>query len=144
MPFVAADPGTRYESLPDEALDGVVHRLVKLTYREGTGDAPNDYYVLYLHPDTHRLAALRYVVSYPGFFAPGEHSPEKLMRFTEPETVDGLSLATRLDTYAWSEAGPGEKVTEIRATNVALGESWPDTIFARPEGAEVSPLAPPP
>lgn len=139
MPFVAADPGTRYEQLPDAELDGVAHRLVKLTYEDGTGDAPNDYYVLYLHPETHRLAALRYVVSYPGFFGPGEHSPEKLMRFTEPTTVAGLSLATRLDTYAWSD-GQGEKVTEIAARQITLGESWPDAIFARPDGAEVSEL----
>ena len=102
MPFVAADPGTHYERLADAELDGVMHRLVKLTYEDGTGDAPDDYYVLYLHPDTHRLTALRYVVSYPGFFAPGAHSPEKLMRFTEPTTAAGLLLATRLDTYAWS------------------------------------------
>lgn len=143
MPFVAADPGTRYERLPDAELDGVAHQLVKLTYEDGTGDAPDDYYVLYLHGETHRLTALRYVVSYPGFFAAGEHSPEKLMRFTEPTTVAGLSLATRLDTYAWSdESGPGEKVTEIAARRITLGESWPDTIFARPDGAEVSELAP--
>jgi hypothetical protein len=143
MPFVAADPGTRYERLADAELDGVVHRLVKLTYEDGTGDAPDDYYILYLHADTHRLTALRYVVSYPGFFAPGAHSPEKLMRFTEPTTAAGLLLATRLDTYAWSEAdGPGEKVTEIGISRITLGESWPDSIFACPEGAEVSALAP--
>jgi hypothetical protein len=144
MPFVAADPGTHYERLADAELDGVMHRLVKLTYEDGTGDAPDDYYVLYLHPDTHRLTALRYVVSYPGFFAPGAHSPEKLMRFTESTTAAGLLLATRLDTYAWSEVGPGEKVTEIGVSRITLGESWPDSIFARPEGAEISALAPAP
>jgi len=147
MPFVAADPGTRYERLADAELDGITHQLVKLTYEDGTGDAPDDYYVLYLRPDTHRLAALRYVVSYPGFFAPGAHSPEKLMRFTEPTTAAGLLLATRLDTYAWSDesgepGGAGEKVTEIGVTRITLGESWPDAIFARPDGAAISELAP--
>ncbi|MCB9611639.1 MAG: hypothetical protein H6721_25080 [Sandaracinus sp.] len=142
MPFVAADPGTRYERLPDAALDGVSYQLVKLTYEAGTGDAPDDYYVLYLHPETHRLAALRYVVSYPGFFTPGNHSPEKIMRYTAPSTVDGLTFATRLDTYAWSDEGQGEKVTNVVVGDLTLGESWPDTLFARPNEAVAAELVP--
>ena len=140
MPFVAADPGTRYERLPDAALDGSTYQIVKLTYGEGVGDAPDDYYVLYLHPETHHLAALRYVVSFPGFFPAGGHSPEKLMRYTDPATVGGLRFATRLDTAAWdTESGtPGEVVTEITVSRITLGETWPVSLFAPPEGAVVT------
>jgi hypothetical protein len=140
MPFVAADPGTHYERLPDASLDGVVHQLVKLTYGAGVGDAPDDYYILYLHPDTHHLTALRYVVSYPGFFPEGGHTPEKLMRYSEPTVVDGLRFAGRLDTSAWDlEAGvPGDVVTTIRVSRLALGEAWSQALFAPPDGAVVA------
>ncbi|MCA9573972.1 MAG: hypothetical protein R3B40_28425 [Polyangiales bacterium] len=140
MPFVAADPGTRYERLTDASLDGTVYQLVKLTYGEGVGDAPDDYYILYLHPETHHLAALRYVVSFPGFFPEGGHTPEKLMRYTDPTEVDGLRFAQRLDTSSWDlEAGmPGEIVTEIYVSDIALGQKWPAALFAPPEGAVVT------
>jgi hypothetical protein len=140
MPFVAADPGTHYERLADAELDGVLHHIVKLTYGEGVGDAPDDYYVLYLHPETHHLSALRYVVSYPGFFPEGGHTPEKLMRYSGSVSVDGLRFSQHLHTSAWdSEAGtPGEVVTRIDVSRVQLGERWPESLFWAPEGAEVS------
>ena len=144
MPFVAADSGTRYEQLEDAELDGVTHRVVKLAYGDGVGDAPDDYYVLYLHPETKRLSALRYVVSYPGFFPEGGHSPEKLMRYTDYREVDGLWIAGRLDTSSWdAEAGEvGEVVTNIVVSDVVLGERWEGDLFAKPEGAVVSEIGP--
>ncbi|MEM1417759.1 MAG: hypothetical protein AAGH15_22865 [Myxococcota bacterium] len=140
MPFVVADPGAKHEQLPDAPLNGRPHDVVKVTYDAGTGDSPDDYYVLYLDKATHRLAALRYVVAYPGFFPEGGHTPEKLMRYTEPMTVDGLVFAQRLDTYAWDpEAGePGAKVTEIIVGQPTLGASLPADHFAPIEGAHVS------
>ncbi|HJK89323.1 MAG TPA: hypothetical protein RMH26_01210, partial [Polyangiaceae bacterium LLY-WYZ-15_(1-7)] len=144
MPFVVADSGARYERLPDAELDGVLHRLVKITYEAGTGDSPDDYYVLYLHPRTHALAALRYVVAYPGFFPDGGHTPEKLMRYDAFEAFEGpagaVRLATRYDTSRWdAEAGrPGEVVTRITASRVGLGETYPEDVFAPPPGADVS------
>jgi hypothetical protein len=142
IPFVLADEGVRYEVLEDAAFDGVDHRLVKITYEAGTGDAPDDYYVVYLHPETHRVAALRYVVSYPGFFPEGGHTPEKLMRYEALEEEAGLLVPHALPTFAFDAvAGTiGERVTDITITRVRFGETYPAALFARPEGAAVSPL----
>lgn len=144
MPFVVADPGTRYELLEPAELDGQTYRLVKITYEDGTGDSPEDYYILYIHPESYELAALRYVVAYPGFFPEGGHTPEKLMRYTDYQRAGELQLAGTLDTYAYEpgEDGQpgsvGEKVTEISVTSIALGDEWPAEVFAPVEGAEIS------
>ena len=138
MPFVLADPGTRFEQLPDAELDGQRYHLVKVTYDPGTGDSPDDYYIVYLHPTTFQLAALRYVVAYPGFFEKGKHTPEKLMRYSEQRDVDGLRFAHRLDTYGWSNNAAGKKVTSIAVSDYALGETIAGETFAAPEGAVVS------
>ncbi len=131
MPFVLADPGVKFEQLPDEKLDGQNYRMVKATFEAGTGDSPGDYYILYIHPETHQVAALRYIVAYPGFFKkPGMHTPEKLMRYTEYKTVKGLNFANTLDTYAWGEKGAGEKVTSIKVSDIRLGETIPGADFA--------------
>ncbi|MEM9862367.1 MAG: hypothetical protein AAF938_12155 [Myxococcota bacterium] len=142
IPFVLADPGARFEQLEDQVLDGVNHQLVKVTYEDGTGDAPDDYYIVYVDETARRVAALRYVVTYPGFFADGQHSPEKLMRYTELRTVAGLRFATRYDTFAWDGGAPGEKVTEIAVDRIALGADMLESAFARPDGAVVSELTP--
>jgi hypothetical protein len=144
MPFVVADPGTRYELLENAELDGETYRLVKITYEEGTGDSPDDYYILYIHPESYELAALRYVVAYPGFFPEGGHTPEKLMRYTDYRRVGELQIAQTLDTYAWSpgedgEPGSvGEKVTEITVADLSMGDEWPADVFAPVDGAEIS------
>ncbi len=137
VPFVMADPGTRFEQLEDAPLGDVVYRLVKVTYDPGTGDAPDDYYVLYIHPETFRIGGLRYVVSYPGFFPEGGHTPEKLMVYSDFHEAGGLMLARRLDTYAWSaEQGVrGAKVTDVRATRVRFGQRYADGAFDPPVGS---------
>lgn len=139
MPFVLGDPGTRFERLEDAELEGELHHLVKVTYEEGTGDSPDDYYILYIHPETHRVGGLRYVVAYPGFFPEGGHTPEKLMIYDEQRQVEGLWLSHDMDAYAWdAEARERrEKVTEITVADVELGQAWPGSLFAPPVGAEV-------
>ncbi|MFG0317105.1 MAG: hypothetical protein ACF8XB_07530 [Planctomycetota bacterium JB042] len=137
IPFVMADPGTRFERLEDAPLGDVTHRLVKVTFDPGTGDAPDDYYVLYIHPETFRIGGLRYVVSYPGFFPEGGHTPEKLMVYGEYHEVGGLLISQRYDTYAWDAAAGvrGAKVTDVSASRVRLGRRYPKDAFDPPEGS---------
>jgi len=140
IPFVLADPGTVYERLDDADLDGVTHQLVKVSYEDDTGDSPDDYYIVYLHPETHRVSAIRYVVAYPGFFPEGGHSPEKLMRYEDLREVDGLWLAHRFRTHRFDvETGEiGDLVTEVSAGDYRLGQTWPASHFTAPEDAETS------
>ncbi|HBQ10870.1 MAG TPA: hypothetical protein DEF51_06680 [Myxococcales bacterium] len=139
IPFVLADPGARYERLEDAALDGVAHQVVRVTYEEGTGDSPDDYYVIYVHPETHRVSAIRYVVAYPAYFPEGGHTPEKLMRYEDLREVDGLWLAHGLDTYRWDPETQtaGELVTDIVVADYRLGQTFPASRFAPPEGAVI-------
>jgi len=143
MPFVLGDPGVHFERLDDAELDGKTWTLVKATFDPGTGDAPDDYYIVYLDPETHRLHALRYVVSYPGFegkmFEPGGHTPETLMRFTEPTEVGGLTLFGRLDTWKWNadEGVPADKRVNVTADGYELGETIPGRAFDPPDEATV-------
>ena len=146
VPFVLADPGARHERLADAELDGVAHHVIKTSYEAGTGDSRDDYYVVYVHPETHRVSAIRYVVAYPGFFPEGGHSPEKLMRYEDLRDAGGLLIAHRFRTHAWDEESStiGDSVTEIDAGSYAFGERWPAAHFAPPDGAHVSDAIEPP
>lgn len=143
MPFVLGDPGVRLERLPDADLDGRTWTMIRATFEPGTGDAPDDYYVLYVDPDSRFLHALRYVVSYPGFagksFEPGGHTPEVLMRLSAPVDVDGLRLHRRLDTWTWNaeDGVPAAPRVKVVAGDYALGEPIAGKAFTPPAGAAV-------
>lgn len=140
IPFVLADPGAQVAALPDADHDGRPHHVLKVTYAAGTGDSPDDYYVVLVDADTRRVSAIRYVVAYPTRFKAGEHSPEKLMRYEGLTRVDGLLLPTALPTFAWDPATGtvGDKVTDITVRVAGLGDPLPAATFAPPDGAVVS------
>lgn len=137
VPFVFADPGAVLELGPDETVQGQVWNTVKVGYESGVGDAPDDQYVVYLHPETHRVGGLRYFVSYPGFFPDGGHGPEKWMGYTGEQKVGGATVATHNHTYTYGPEGAGEKVTDIAVTGLESKPKTLDSAFAVPQGGVV-------
>lgn len=136
LPFVLADEGIIYHDLQSDSLNGHWCDLVKVTFEHGTGDAPDDFYVLYMDHSSHLQVALRYVVSYPGFFPEGEHSPEKIMVLKELQEVDGISLAVGYRTYWWREQ-VGDYITDIDVSEVSFEPDLPKEFFSMPSGAKI-------
>lgn len=139
MPFVLADPGVNLELVGEQSVDDETFDVVKVTFGEDVGDAPDDYYVLYFDKETRKVHGLRYIVSYEGFFPDGGHSPEKFMRFEGEQTVDDITLAKNFPTYKWNkeEGTVGEKVTAIELSEVEFKPDVEKSFFEVPEGAEI-------
>ena len=109
IPFVLADPGTNYEALPDDSIDGTPHDMVEITFGEDVGDSPDDRYTLYLDKETGQVDAIRYTVSYGRDVGPDEELSETFFDYEDYVTVDGLTVPTRFEGYTYSEAnGPGD------------------------------------
>lgn len=102
LPWLARDPGVNL-SPPGTAKicgDGTEYRTVKMTFDPGTGDTPDDYYLLYIHPETHRLRATEYIVTYRSILPEGvASSPSHLLVFDETATVGGLVVPTHYTIY---------------------------------------------
>lgn len=105
LPWLARDPGVvlhepgraRIEQLPG---DDTEYRTVRMTFAPGTGDTPDDYYVLYIDPETHRLRATEYIVTYRSLLPEGQDStPPHLLVYDEWTTVDGLVVPTHYTIY---------------------------------------------
>ncbi|WP_420459214.1 hypothetical protein [Neolewinella sp.] len=137
LPFVLADAGINFAALPPAELDGTIYDMVKVTFDAGTGDASGDYYVLYLNPNSGQLDALRYVVTYPGYFPHGGSTPEKLMVLTGKTTVGGVTLPTGYLTSMWNDGAVSGPVTRITVSDYAFKPELGDEFFARPVGARV-------
>lgn len=134
IPWVLADQGANAERLPDTVVPGAAVEgplpTLKITYADGTGDAPDDFYVLHLHPTTKEVLALRYIVTFPAFFPDGGHSPEKLMIWSDLVEVDGLRFATHYSSHAWNDGAPGPQNTRVEVANLVVGDPIPEADFS--------------
>jgi hypothetical protein len=140
VPWVFADPGTQFEVLSDTTLDGEAYKRVRITYDPGTGDSPDDYYVLHVRISDGQVGALGYIVAWPGFFEAGKHSPEKFMRYEAYAETGGLQIVSRIRTHRWDRESEtvGAVTTEVEIANHASGVRLAAEVFDAPEGAVLS------
>lgn len=144
VPFVFADPGVQKEELPPVMYDGEEHRVVRVTFETGVGDAPDDVYHLYIDSETHRVKLLRYTVSY---FAAAQgqatdNLPESVILYDGwTETNAGLVMSGDMVAYAWQDDAPeGDPRATMKFANIRfLGERPDPARFAAPDGAEQLP-----
>lgn len=138
MPFVFADNGVKLVKEADIQYEGSPHHVVRVTYGDNVGDAPDDYYVLYINASTFRLAAIRYVVSYPGYFKNGGHSQEKLMTYEGQQTINGIIFPEKHRTLMWEADGTaGKYVTDITLSDLEFRPKTDQSYFKMPEGSGV-------
>lgn len=140
MPFVLADPGVKLERSTDEPKAAGLKDadVVRVTFEPGTGDAPDDYYVLYIDKADHHLLGLRYVVSWRPFVE-GKgiaHTPEKLVLYDQPIEVGGIRLYGRQRFFSFDGAR-GPVVTTATVSDVAFPTTFDPTGLTMPEGAVI-------
>ncbi|WP_020528311.1 DUF6503 family protein [Flexithrix dorotheae] len=138
MPFVFSDEGVKLSLFEEgKEFENKIYDLVKVTYQENVGDAPEDYYIIYINRETHLIDVIRYIVSYPGFFPEGGHTPEKLMTYENRQLVNGISFAGLHRTFMYREDTVQEYVTKTVVTDVVFKPELESSFFNVPDGAQV-------
>lgn len=137
QPFVLDGEGVNLEVLPSKSFNGKEQDVVKVTFDAGTGDAPDDYYILHFDADSHKLKVIRYIVSYPEYFKDGGHMPEKFMELLDEQNVEGILMPQSYKTY-WltDDEMPGEYITNIEVSDVSFKKELPKDYFEMPENAK--------
>ncbi len=138
MPFLFADEGVNLALEAPAEYEGETYHIVRVTFGDGVGDAPDDFYVLYIDQETYRLAAIRYVVSYPGYFPNGGHTQEKLMTYEGEQKVNGIIFPQKHRTFMWEADGSiGKYVTDITLSDLEFRPETEQSYFEIPEEAYV-------
>lgn len=104
-PFVFADPGTLFEDLGIVRVGDRQYHSIKVTYESGTGDTPEDYYKLYLDPESFTVRMMTYIVSFPAFRqgkAVSELEPHVIV-YKDFQEVGGLKMPHEFEFYNWNE-----------------------------------------
>lgn len=138
IPFVLADPGINYEILPQRELDGKTYDAVKISYNDGVGDAPDDYYIAHFDTETHLMKLLLYTVTY---YSGESNDKYNALVYDEWEEVNGLLMPKLMKGYKFSEDQLGDLRYERPFENIKLSTEAPDqSLFEMPETAEIDPL----
>ncbi len=96
MPFLLADDGIVYSDAAPLEKDGITYPGIKIGYEANVGDAPDDNYMLYYHPETKKMEWLAYTVTYGKNSKSDQYSYIKYNKWQE---VNGLLLPEELTWY---------------------------------------------
>ncbi len=139
MPFVLGDPGVNLTLIDDNPADVGLppSDVLRVTFNPGTGDAPDDYYIVYLAKDDGRMLALRYVVSWKPFVQPQNiaHTPEKLLVYEDHTQVGPLTMAQKHTTYMMKDGKRGDLVTNTAVSELTYKAPFDASRLTAPQGA---------
>jgi hypothetical protein len=138
LPWLVEDPGVVLHEPQTRTLwdDPTEYIAIRVTYEPGVGDTPDDYYILFIDPQTYRLHGCEYVVTYPGLVPEGmEHTPPHILIYESLTTVDGLVVPTQFTVYNKGD----EKSVYARCAirDWSFREPFDPTRVKMPEGAVV-------
>ena len=137
MPFKLDDPGTHVKAVGEMPwFGGEAHEAWKLTFGEGVGDAPDDWYFLFRDEES-RLIGTSYIVTYTKDKAAAEAEPHAVC-FEDFADVDGAAIPTRWTFHDWSmETGLAEEQIGLVTISEPAFTDLGDDAFAKPAGEDV-------
>lgn len=135
-PFKLQDPGSKLVPQSDQALLGKKYKTARLTFEDGVGDSPEDWYVVYKDPSKQQLAALAYIVTYGQSKEKASQAPHVLV-YEEPVEVEGVSLTKRWRIYDWSakKGAFGKALYDIALSKMRFVDAK-TVSFKKPAGAK--------
>jgi hypothetical protein len=137
IPWLTQDPGVRLEESGSAKLPGetVEYRTVRMSFGPEVGDTPGDYYLLFIHPETKRLRACEYIVTYASILPPGaKATPPNLLLYEEHATVEGLVVPVRAEIFRKEGHVP---TATLRFRDWSFSKPFDASKLAMPPGAVV-------
>ncbi|HXV13563.1 MAG TPA: hypothetical protein VEC56_05100 [Candidatus Krumholzibacteria bacterium] len=140
LPWLTQDPGVILGEPGTGRLhdDPTEYVTVMMTFEPGTGDTPDDYYRLYIHPETKMLRACDYIVTYRALLDAGETStPEHCLVYDQMTPVEGVTVPSHFTIYE------GDRVyAECSISGYSLAKAFDESRMTMPEGAVVDTSTP--
>jgi len=127
---ILGEPGRG--TIPNDTKQYVI---VPMSFEPGTGDTSRDTYLLYIDPDTYRLRASEYGMTFKSMLPRGaEEAPRSVFVWEGTAEVDGLVVLTRYNVY-WKESG--DKVVEGEVKNWRFKTAFDESRMEMPGDGRV-------
>ena len=138
LPFKLTDPGTNWELLEPQKMDGNLFNRGKLTFENQIGDSPKDWYIIYEEPETGLLHAAAYIVTFGTEKEKAEENPHAIV-YKDYIVKDGVPFATTWTFHNWNEEdGIGEQLGQAKISNIHFFNPE-DDLFKKPEDSKLIP-----
>ncbi|MCX2746144.1 hypothetical protein OO013_19855 [Mangrovivirga sp. M17] len=122
LPYKLNDEGVIWEKIGMKKMDGKEYRVSKMTFKPGTGDAPDDWYYVYIDPETMLINAAAYIVTYGSKnTAKAEEDPHVII-YNDFDNSAKLPYAKSWVFRTWKDFEFGDKLGEARVSNVKMKE----------------------
>ncbi|MCG9792244.1 hypothetical protein [Flavobacterium algicola] len=102
FPYKMSDEGTIWSPYDNNVTNKEQFETQKLTFKSGTGDAPDDWYVVYSNKETNLIEQLAYIVTIKSKKEEAEKEPHGI-QYKKFETVNGVPIATEWQFGSWNE-----------------------------------------
>ena len=134
FPHKLTDPGTQWSSMSKSNWGGAQYDAAKLTFDNGIGDTPKDWYLSYKNPETDMLEGAAYIVSFGKDVAKAEENPHAV-KYANFVTVDEVPFATTFTINNWNkEQGYLDELGVAKIKNIKFVEPT-EGFFSKPETA---------
>lgn len=140
LPWLTQDPGVILGEpgtgkLPNDETEYIT---VMMTFEPGTGDTPDDYYRLYIHPETKLLRACDYIVTYQALMSEGQTStPEHCLVYDQITPAEGVMVPSHFTIYEDDQV-----YAECSISGYSLAKVFDESRMTMPEGTVVDASTP--
>ncbi len=131
LPYKLNDGGTVWSEFSDQKWGTGNLATGKLSFESGTGDAPDDWYIVYKNED-HLLEGAAYIVSYGKGKEAAEKEPHAI-KYNDYEMIEGIPFSKNWTFHMWSlTEGYTKEIGLVKVSNIQF---LTETDFTIPEGS---------
>ncbi|MGG8494916.1 DUF6503 family protein [Tenacibaculum sp. TC6] len=133
LPYKLNDEGTIWSDFNENKWGSKKIPTGKLTFKAGTGDAPDDWYIIYKNPKNNMLNGAAYIVTFGKGKKKAEEEPHAI-KYNDFQLINTIPIATHWTFHLWSlKEGYQKIIGEVKLSNI----SFIDTAnFEIPEKAQ--------
>lgn len=120
LPYKLNDGGTVWNDYPDKNMNGQSYLTHKLSFEPGTGDAPDDWYVIYADEQSELMQVAAYIVTAGQSQEEAEKDPHAI-EYLNYQDVEGIPFATEWKFWGWQpDEGLTDQLGSANLNNIQL------------------------
>lgn len=118
-PYKFSDQGTKWEKLAPMEINGELTNRSKLTFEDGTGDSPNDWYMVHSDTESNLVNHIGYIVTGGGTSIEEAEKSAHAITYENFIQVDGIPMSTKWIFSDYNkESGLGKQIGEGIIRNI--------------------------
>ncbi|MFT6335838.1 MAG: hypothetical protein ACJATI_002593 [Halioglobus sp.] len=120
-PYKFSDSGTVWKKMSPMEINGKIKNRAKLTFEDGTGDSPNDWYMVHSNPESNLVEHIGYIVTGGGTSIEEAEKSAHAITYLDYKQVGGVPMSSRWLFSGYNqETGLGKQIGEGILRNIVF------------------------